>query len=173
MDCRAGIEIFRSLGAGLLCVITNRGVKMTASKIAAAILGAAVICGAGSFAYPAEKQPPARFDLGKHEYDSKCAVCHGSTGMGDGAYAGMLNIKIPDLTILAQRNHGMFPVLWVQEVIDGRQSFKAHGPSEMPIWGLDYLAKAREFYMDPYEAEAHVRIRILALTEYIYRLQAK
>jgi len=146
---------------------------MRASKIAAAILGAVVICGAGSLSYPAENQAPAKFDLGKREYDSKCAVCHGSTGKGDGPYAGFLNIRIPDLTVLSRRNHGMFPVLWVQEVIDGRQSFKAHGPSEMPIWGLDYLAKAREFYMDPYEAEAYVRIRILALTEYIYRLQAK
>ena len=146
---------------------------MRASKMAAAILGAVVICGAGSLAYPAETQGPAKFDLGKREYDSKCAVCHGSTGKGDGPYAGLLDTKVPDLTNLAQRNHGMFPVLWVQEVIDGRQNFKAHGPSEMPIWGLDYLAKARESYMDPYEAEAYVRMRILALTEYLYRLQAK
>ena len=146
---------------------------MTASKIAAAILGAVVICAAGDFAYPAEQQAPAKFDLGKREYDSKCAVCHGRAGKGDGPYAGLLNTKIPDLTMLAQRNHGMFPVLWVQEVIDGRRNFIAHGPSEMPIWGLDYLAKARESDMDPYEAEAYVRIRILALTEYIFRLQAK
>jgi mono/diheme cytochrome c family protein len=146
---------------------------MRASKIAAAILGAMVICDAGSFAYPAEKQAPAKFDLGKREYDSKCAVCHGRTGMGDGPYTGLLDTKIPDLTTLAQRNHGMFPVLWVQEVIDGRQSFKAHGPSEMPIWGLDYLAKSREFYTDPYDTETYIRTRILALTEYIYRLQAK
>jgi len=68
----------------------------------------------------------------------------------------------------------MFPVLWVQEVIDGRQSFRAHGPREMPIWGLDYLAKAGESNMEfPYEPEAYVRSRILALTEYLFRLQAK
>ena len=147
---------------------------MRASKIAAAILGAAIICGTGNFAYPAEKQAPAKFDLGKREYDSKCAVCHGSTGMGDGPYAELLNTKISDLTTLSQRNHGMFSFLWVQEVIDGRQSLKAHGPREMPIWGLDYLAKAGESNMDfPYEAEAYVRTRILALTEYVYRLQAK
>lgn len=146
---------------------------MRLKMIAAAIFGAVVVCGAWSFAYPAEQQAPAKFDLGKREYDSKCAVCHGSRGKGDGPYAGLLNIKTPDLTTLAQRNHGMFPVLWVQEVIDGRQNFKAHGPSEMPIWGLDYLAKARESYTDPYEAEAYVRTRILALTEYIYRLQVK
>ena len=147
---------------------------MSATKIATMILGALLICGAGNFAYPAEKQAPAKFDLGKREYDSKCAVCHGSTGMGDGPFAEVLNTKIPNLTTLSQRNHGMFPVLWVQEVIDGRQSFKSHGPREMPIWGLDYLAKARESDMEfPYEAEAYVRTRTLALTEYLYRLQAK
>ena len=146
---------------------------MRASKFLTALLGASVICAAGSFAYPAEKQAPAKFDLGKREYDSKCAICHGSAGKGDGPYAGMLSTKVTDLTTLAQRNHGVFPVLWVQEVIDGRQSFQAHGPSEMPIWGLDYLARSRELYVDPYEAEAYVRIRILALTEYLYRLQAK
>lgn len=132
-----------------------------------------MIGGAATAALTAEKPAPEKFDFGKREYDSKCAVCHGRTGKGDGPYAGMLNLKIPDLTTLAQRNHGMFPVLWVQEVIDGRQSFKAHGPSEMPIWGLDYLATARQSYADPFEAEAWVRARILALTEYIYRLQAK
>lgn len=147
---------------------------MRASKIAAAILGAVAICGPGNFAYPAEQHALAKFDLGKREYDSKCAVCHGSTGKGDGPYAGLLNTKIPDLTTLSQRNHGMFPVLWVQEVIDGRQSFRAHGPREMPIWGLDYLAKAGESNMEfPYEPEAYVRSRILALTEYLFRLQAK
>ena len=146
---------------------------MRASKFAAAILGAALTWGAVTFVYPAEKQAPVRFDLGKREYDSKCAVCHGGAGRGDGPYAGLLNVKIADLTSLAQRNHGVFPVLRVYEVIDGRRNFQAHGPSEMPIWGLDYLARSREFSMDPFEAEAYIRTRILALTEYIYRLQAK
>jgi len=146
---------------------------MRASKIAMAIFAAVVIAVTGTYAYAAQQQAPAKFDLGKREYDSKCAICHGSTGKGDGPYAGLLNVKTPDLTTLAQRNHGMFPVLWVQEVIDGRRNFAAHGPSEMPIWGLDYLARARESYMDPYEAEAYVRARILALTEYLFRLQAK
>ncbi|HSF48517.1 MAG TPA: hypothetical protein VLA73_09165 [Burkholderiales bacterium] len=44
----------------------------------------------------------------------------------------------------------------------------------MPIWGIEYKAKAAEHYMDvPYDEQAFVRARILALIEYIYRLQAK
>ena len=44
----------------------------------------------------------------------------------------------------------------------------------MPIWGGRYLEKAAGSYMDvPYDYEAYVRTRVLALAEYIYRLQAK
>lgn len=146
---------------------------MRAVKLASAILALTII-GAPAIVANSAEPAPAKYDLGKREYDAKCAVCHGVTGKGDGPFKGVLNTRIADLTTLSQRNNGMFPFLWVQEVIDGRQTFRAHGPREMPIWGLDYLAKARESYMDvPYDAEAYVRTRILALTEYIYRLQAK
>jgi mono/diheme cytochrome c family protein len=147
---------------------------MRAAKIVAAMLGIAMIGDVRLVAYSAEKSTVANFDLGKREYESKCAVCHGSSGKGDGPFAGVLNTKIPDLTTLSLRNNGVFPFQRVQEVIDGRQTFKAHGPRDMPIWGLDYRGKAAESYKDvPYDPEAYVRIRILALTEYVYRLQAK
>lgn len=147
---------------------------MRAIKLATAMLVLTLIGVSAMVADSAEKPSPAKFDLGKQEYAAKCAVCHGPDGKGDGPYAELLNIKITDLTTLSQRNNGVFPFLWVQEVIDGRQSFKAHGPREMPIWGLDYLAKAEESHKEfPYEAEAYVRARILALSEYIYRLQVK
>ena len=147
---------------------------MRAVKLATAILALTIVGAPARIAYSAEQPPPAKFDLGKREYDAKCAVCHGAAGKGDGPFAGVLTTKIADLTTLSKRNNGMFPFMWVQEVIDGRQTFRSHGPKEMPIWGLDYLAKARDSYMDvPYDAEAYVRTRILALTEYVYRLQAK
>ncbi len=148
---------------------------MRAAMIIAVILSVAIIGGQGDLASSAEKTAPAKFDLGKREYDSKCAVCHGVTGKGDGPYAGLVSTKVADLTTLSRRNNGVFPFQWVQEVIDGRQSFKAHGPREMPIWGLDYLAEAaRSYYKDvPYDPELFARARILALSEYVYRLQAK
>ena len=147
---------------------------MRAAKIIAAIVSMAMIGAIGIVAYSAEKSTVANFDLGKGEYESKCAVCHGSSAKGDGPYAGLLDTKIADLTTLSRRNNGVFPFQRVQEVIDGRQTFRAHGPRDMPIWGLDYRGRAAESYKDvPYDPEAYVRIRILALTEYIYRLQAK
>ena len=116
-------------------------------------------------------------DMGKREYDANCAVCHGTTGKGDGPYApyfGMGATSIADLTTLAKRNGGVFPFVRVYEFIDGTQVVKAHGTREMPIWGADYKVKGAEYYMDvPFNPETYVRARILALTEYVYRLQAK
>jgi hypothetical protein len=44
----------------------------------------------------------------------------------------------------------------------------------MPIWGKAYQIKAGEFYADSYyDPEAFIRGRILALIDYINRMQAK
>jgi hypothetical protein len=72
---------------------------------------------------------------------------------------------------LTRDNGGFFPFARVYEFIDGR---RPHGAREMPVWGLGYRAEAAESYgQAPANAEALVRERILALTEYVYRLQAK
>jgi mono/diheme cytochrome c family protein len=142
---------------------------MKTAGIAIALLTAGAI-GISGTSYAQKKG-----DFGKYEYDTDCAVCHGKVGNGLGPYTGMLNTRIPDLTILAKNNNGVFPFQRVYEVIDGRQPVKAHGPSDMPIWGDRYVARAREFYWEePYSnVEDVVRARILALTEYVNRMQAK
>ena len=111
-------------------------------------------------------------DLGKRD----CAVCHGEKGKGDGPYTAVIQTtRIPDLTKLAANNNGVFPFARVYETIDGTQSVKAHGTTLMPIWGKDYLAQSRESYYDDYRYDptVFVRARILALAEYVYRLQTK
>jgi hypothetical protein len=41
-------------------------------------------------------------------------------------------------------------------------------------WGADYKVKGAEYYMDvPFDPQIFVRARILALTEYVYRLQPR
>jgi mono/diheme cytochrome c family protein len=113
-------------------------------------------------------------DIGKREYDANCAACHGPLGRGDGPKAHAGGARAADLTVLARRNGGFFPFAQVYEFIDGRRLVKAHGTREMPVWGRGYRAEAAEYYAQaPANAEAHVRERILALTEYVYRLQAK
>lgn len=140
---------------------------MKSTRTAAALLGLAMlgISGIGI----AQKA-----DLGKREYDGNCAVCHGQQGIGDGPYASLLDTRIPDLTTLSKRNAGVFPFVRVYELIDGTQVVRSHGTRDMPIWGTRYNAKAAEDDMHlPYNPDVYVRARILALTEYLYRLQAK
>lgn len=114
-----------------------------------------------------------RVDFGKREYDANCAVCHGMTGKGDGPVVELLTKSPPDLRLLAQKNGGVLPLPRLYDVIDGA-GVPAHGTRDMPIWGRDYKIRAAEYYFEaPYDPEAYTRARILALLEYISRLQVK
>lgn len=118
-----------------------------------------------------------KVDLGKREYMNKCAVCHGQGGRGDGGAIDILKRTPADLTTLSKTNGGVFPVDRVYAVIDGREMVKGHGERDMPIWGNDYQRErvaADEYYFDsPYTMEMYVRARILALIDYLHRIQAR
>lgn len=118
-------------------------------------------------------------DFGRSEYQSNCASCHGAGGKGDGPVAPALSKKPSDLTTLAKRNGGALPVQLVWDMIDGRSQVplgvSAHGSRDMPVWGDDYRAIAR-LSGDPAVAnnpEWFVRGRIVALIDYLQRIQAK
>lgn len=74
-------------------------------------------------------------DLGRADFRTYCAACHGVSGAGDGTIAEFLTITAPDLTQLAKRNAGTFPRERVTEVVDGRAEVKVHGARDMPVWG--------------------------------------
>lgn len=136
----------------------------------AALAACSIAVAAGALAQTTQ---PARVDFGKREFDSKCAVCHGLNAKGQGPVVELLRKPPPDLTLLARRNNGVFPIERLYQVVDGGD-VPSHGPRDMPIWGRDYRVQAAEYYMDmPYDSNAYVRARILALLEYINRLQVK
>jgi Cytochrome c len=121
-------------------------------------------------------------DLGKNEFQSSCAACHGVDGKGKGQLSAELKSAPSDLTILAKKNNGVFPYKAVTEVIDGRKVVKAHGTREMPIWGYRYTPmpkispdakKAYQSLNEYYYSETLIRNRILAIVDYLYRIQAK
>lgn len=136
-------------------------------KFAAAVASSAITLSA--LAQPATE----KIDLGKREFESNCASCHGISGKGNGPVAHLLKKAPADLTLIAKNNGGVFPISRLYEVIDGT-GVPSHGTRDMPIWGREYRIQAGEHYGDmPYDPEVYVRARILALLEYINRLQVK
>jgi mono/diheme cytochrome c family protein len=61
----------------------------------------------------------ADVDVGKAEFQSSCASCHGTDGKGKGPVTEQLKVPPPDLTILAKSNNGVFPANAVYETIYG------------------------------------------------------
>ncbi len=131
--------------------------------------------GAGGFASAADKV--LKVDPGKREFENSCALCHGKDGKGMGGIVDLLKVPPPDLTMLAKNNKGVFPFDRVYAVIDGRVAVSLHGDRDMPVWGDRYSSdteKAAEYYRDvPYDAEMYTRSRILALIDYLNRIQVK
>ena len=114
-----------------------------------------------------------KVDFGKREYVSNCANCHGMDGKGNGPYSDLLKKSPPNLTTLSKNNGGIFPMDRLYQNITG-DNIKAHGSRDMPIWGMEYRVEAANRYMESsYDPDAYVRVRVLALLEYLYRLQIK
>lgn len=149
---------------------------MKTSTLRVALIGAALLC-ATSITL-AQPKPQAKIDFGALEYKSSCAACHGVAGKGDGPLRPRLLTAPSDLTTIAKRNGGVFPVQRMTEIIDGRQPIDSHGLREMPIWGVRYSADAPYYYLGgelpgPYETDAFVRARVATLIDYLNRLQVK
>ncbi|MEK0165805.1 c-type cytochrome [Phaeobacter sp. A36a-5a] len=72
-------------------------------------------------------------DKGRDLFLYFCAECHGKDAASLGPMAEMMALRPPDLTQLATRNGGDFPVEAVARQIDGRQPIAAHG--DMPMFG--------------------------------------
>ena len=114
-----------------------------------------------------------KVDFGKREYVSNCANCHGLDGKGNGPYSDLLKKSPPNLTTLSKNNGGIFPMDRLYQSITG-DNIKAHGSRDMPIWGTEYRVEAANRYMESsYDPDDYVRVRVLALLEYLYRLQVK
>ena len=73
---------------------------------------------------------------GAQLYQQHCVACHGATATGDGPMAALLRVPVADLTGIAARNGGIFPLTDVVRIIDGRQERQGHGAgAPMPVFG--------------------------------------
>lgn len=114
-------------------------------------------------------------DVGQSNFKTSCASCHGADGKGNGPVGGQLKVPPSDLTVLAKKNNGVFPLSRVYEVIDGRQPLSAHGTREMPIWGFLFALEqpAQDYPARSLNPETVVRLRILSIIDYLNRIQER
>ena len=106
-------------------------------------------------------------EAGRPLYLRYCAACHGREGRGDGPVAPALGEKPTDLTQIAAAHGDQFPLQTVVEAIDGTRTVRAHGVSEMPVWG-------EVFQPDPASPEQQLlaRSKVIAIAGYLRSLQA-
>jgi mono/diheme cytochrome c family protein len=118
----------------------------------------------------ANADPPTKVQpkTGEQLFYSLCASCHGEKGRGDGPVASLFIVPPVDLTLIAQRNKGVFPASEVQRTIDGREGRSMHGTRSMPVWGRQLYFSAKP---DDIAARQHADEEIRLLTEYIRSLQ--
>ncbi len=115
-------------------------------------------------------------DVGKAAFEALCAPCHGADAKGNGPLREQLKVAAPNLTILAKKNRGVLPVSALYDVIDGRKVIAAHGTRKMPVWGAfspELLYQYDRFLDSSYDPEVTVRTQILAIIDYLNRIQEK
>jgi mono/diheme cytochrome c family protein len=140
------------------------------------LVNALVVCGVllvGSFAaaqsprkekatQPALINSIQGFDLSK----AYCASCHGADGKGNGPTAKSLKVKPADLTRIAARNGGTFPLMRIERIISGEgQLPNGHGSGEMPVWGPIFSHIERDQDLG--------RVRIDNLARYLRDIQVQ
>ena len=71
-----------------------------------------------------------------HKYFVRyCASCHGTDALGDGPVAKSLATPPANLRKLGDKYGMPLPAHRIAELIDGRDTARAHGSHEMPVWG--------------------------------------
>jgi len=108
--------------------------------------------------------------IGKARFEQYCSGCHGTDGKGDGPLANLLTAKPADLTQLAKNNAGKFPGTKVMRSIDGRDTIRAHGTSDMPIWGTSFKVGGSR---GSHTSESASRGAAQEIVQYIQTIQEK
>lgn len=98
-------------------------------------------------------------------YRRYCGACHGLEAKGDGIVSSLMTPKPRDLTVL-KRDFGQFPREWLIRVIDGRETVRAHGESNMPVWGANL-----SYELGADAGDAEIRNWIATIVDYLESIQ--
>jgi mono/diheme cytochrome c family protein len=106
-------------------------------------------------------------NLGRQFYERYCSACHGMDGKGQGPVALDLRTEPADLTQIAKRRGGEFPLAEIAAYIDGRVDVRAHGSRDMPVWGERFSEQVGGGSL----GEEVVRGNLLILMQYLQSIQ--
>jgi mono/diheme cytochrome c family protein len=106
---------------------------------------------------------------GRVLYLRYCGACHGPGGKGDGLAGTFIRPKPIDLTQIAKKNGGKFPFEETVRIIDGRTTVRAHGDSDMPVWGEVF----RDHPAWEMTRRAGVHGTLMLITEHLRSIQEK
>jgi mono/diheme cytochrome c family protein len=106
---------------------------------------------------------------GKMTYTQYCSACHGRDAKGNGPVASWLTAKPTDLTQMAKNAGGTFPMMQIIQSIDGSTAVRAHGDTDMPVWGETFRAEVGTSLT----RQAQVRGKILLIADYLRSIQVK
>lgn len=131
------------------------------------MLFAGVLCAAQSTRREKTKTVPLIDSIqGPDLYKAYCASCHGANAKGDGVMVASLRVKPSDLTRIAVRSGGTFPLMRIENIISGEVlPLSGHGSSQMPVWGPVFSHVERDQDLG--------RVRIDNLARYIRDIQVK
>ena len=143
----------------------TRPYRLSAGFTVAGLAAVIVLMAAAAWAQDTTQEDYGMVKVGESLFRAYCTSCHGSTAEGDGPLAESLRVAPTNLTLLAQSNDGEFPFEQAQKKIDGRERVKAHGSSDMPVWGKAFTK------IEDDVTERQVQDKVLALTHYVRSLQ--
>lgn len=109
---------------------------------------------------------------GSQEFQENCARCHGADTTGNGPELRKPGYYPADLTHISRNHGGHFPRQEIYDIIDGGKRLPGHYnfDSPMPLWGLSFQLKGKEYSK---ESEAAVKRRINDLLDYLESIQKK
>ena len=103
-------------------------------------------------------------------FSENCTSCNGTSDRGDGPLASELTKKPADLTLIAYRNGGTFPMAQVMSTIDGFTRVQ-HGNVIMPEFGALLSDGPMVTYDSGDGIPTPTPAPLVALAEYIESLQ--
>jgi mono/diheme cytochrome c family protein len=148
--------------------------RTVGALIGGLVIGGALLAGAGADTQDGKRaraseafdQPMIVSMQGSKLYQIYCASCHGEDAKGHGPMAPWLKVQPSDLTRIASRNGGEFPLARVDRIISGETAvLSGHGTRVMPIWGPVFSQVTRDQDLG--------RVRIDNLARYLRDIQTK